>query len=409
MAFCMVLRGAAVAQESANAPQANMPLSLAPASDPGPGLACRQCGNASQVNLALSPDCWPPVCRSCDVCDPLQSCCPDADEYFLVPPRLRWYAAVDGAAIRRNPSHSVNFASLGILPTGSVSPTDVVLSTGDFNYDLAGAGRVVVGHTVNECLQIEVAYLGVSQAENTAAVRDSTPNAFGGVGNLFSPFGGFGRTPILGLDYNDFAQIRYTSSFQSFELNIRQRLATPPGRLTSSVFFGVRYIGILEDFQYDTHSNVTRSETVVADGALNSIHIAAGNEMVGPQIGALCEVYTSNRWWINVEMKGAVLNNRARQATDYRNVDNGITTATAGYRQEDHTAFAEELALTLIYRWSPQFITHIGYQALWLQDVALAPDNLNTNVDILTLGPAQLNHRSNTVYHGPFAGIVLGW
>jgi hypothetical protein len=78
-------------------------------------------------------------------------------------------------------------------------------------------------------------------------------------------------------------------------------------------------------------------------------------------------------------------------------------------RQEDHTAFAGELALTFVYRWSPHLTTRLGYQALWLEQLALAPDNLNTDLNILTLGPAQLNHDSGSVYHGPFAGIALGW
>jgi hypothetical protein len=30
-----------------------------------------------------------------------------------------------------------------------------VLSTGDLNYDLNPSGRLVVGHTFNECFQIE--------------------------------------------------------------------------------------------------------------------------------------------------------------------------------------------------------------------------------------------------------------
>ena len=46
-----------------------------------------------------------------------------------------------------------------------------------------------------------------------------------------------------------------------------------------------------------------------------------------------------------------------------------------------------------------------------MQDVALAPDNLNTNIDFLTIGAAQcrLNHTSSTLYHGPYAGVTVAW
>jgi hypothetical protein len=370
---------------------------------------CPQCGNVPQPNLAIPPDHWPPPCCASDPCDPLQSCCPNRDEYFIIPPRPRLYIVSEGAAIARFPGRSLDFASLGSIPTGTVSPENVVLSTGDFGHDFSAAGRLIVGHTFNECLQIEGVYFGVSEGENSGAVRDVTPNVHGGVGNLFSPFGAFGSTPALGLDFNNFAQIRYTSLLQGAELNMRRKMPAVPSKLTTSILFGVRYLGMPEDFQYDTISDITRSGAIATNGATNSIHVATTNDMVGPQIGALFEFYSDNRWWVNFEIKGAVLNNRAHQTTVYTNTDTGTTTVFSGSRQEDHTAFAEEISVEAMYRWSPHFSTQIGYRALWMQNLALAPDNLNTNVDILTLGPAQLNHNSTTLFHGPYAGVVLGW
>jgi hypothetical protein len=268
---------------------------------------------------------------------------------------------------------------------------------------------LVVGHTFNDCLQIEGIYFGVSQGDNTAAVRDNTPNVHGGVGDLFSPFGGFGSFPVLGLDFNNFAQIHYTSSLQGTELNIRRKLPTAASKLTTSILFGVRYTGLPEEFQYDTISDITSAGRVVTNGVLNSIHVSTTNEMVGPQIGALFEFYADNRWWVNVEMKAAVMNNEAHQSTTYTNTVNGVTTVYTGRALEDHTAFAEELSVSGVYRWTQHFTTQIGYKALWMQNLALAPDNLNTDINIITQGPAQLNHSSATVYHGPFAGVTLAW
>ena len=374
--------------------------------------AAQDGGFCPQPDLAVPPECWPPPCQGYEPCDPLRSRCPNQDEFFLVPPRPNWYVVADGAAIRRNPVGNFDFASLGLLPTGSAGPVNAVLSTGNFNYDFRAAGRVLIGHTFNECLQIEGIYTGVSEAENSAAVRDATPNVLGGTGNLFSPFGGFGAIPVDNLDYNNFAQIRYTSSLQSFELNIRRQLPMPPERLTASILFGVRYIDLPEDFQYFTQSDmvVNPPPNPPTPGVVaNTIHVATSNQMVGPQIGALFEFYVENRWWVNVEMKAALMNNRARQITDYQNVINGTVGAASFSRQEDHTSFAGDLVLTFVYRWSPHVTTRLGYQALWLQDLALAPDNFSTNIEIVRQGPAQLNHNAGTVYHGPFAGIALGW
>jgi hypothetical protein len=131
--------------------------------------------------------------------------------------------------------------------------------------------------------------------------------------------------------------------------------------------------------------------------------------MVGPEVGAKFEFYVQNRWWVNVEMKMALMSNRAEQSTEYFTVNNTGTHDYVGNRTEDHTAFAGDLALTFVYRWSPNFSTQLGYQAIWLERIALATDNLNTDINILTQGPAQLNHAGRTVFHGPQAGITIGW
>lgn len=337
-------------------------------------------------DLAVPEECWPPPCRalSCDPCDPLRSMCPRCDELFLVPPRPRLYGIVDGGGLRRNPGHTVNFASMD-------DPGNIVLATNNFNYDFRATGQVLVGCTINECLQIEGAYMAVSEAEDTAAVR--------GQANLFSPFGGFGANPIDGVDFNDFAQIHYTSSLQGGELNIRRHMPVPPSRLTMSILFGVRYIGLPEDLDYHT-------ESVAAS---NSIHVSANNQMVGPQLGARCEFYVDNRWWTCFEAKGALLNNRASQTTSGNVNFLGAAVPFSNSVREDHTSFAGELALTANYRWSPHFATRLGYRALWLTGVALAADNLNADLNLVVEGPAQLNHRSQTVYHGPFAGFEVGW
>ena len=404
LACWMILASWAAAQEGGRPDQPNAPVPRRPQNDPTMGLTsatCQTSGDTSLPDLVLPPEGWPPQCFAdpCDTCnDPIRSRCPRQDEYFLLPPRLRLYFTADGAAIRRNPTHNFDFATLH-------TPINFVVSTRDFNYDFRTAGHFLVGYTLNECLQIEGVYLGISQAENSEAVRDATPNLPGGSGNLFSPFGGFGAHPIIGLDYNNIAQISYASMLQSAELNIRRKVPMPAGRLSVSILFGVRWVGLPEDFDY-----LTQSSLPAPGGATNWIHVTTENQMVGPQFGALLEFCSDNRWWVNLEMKAAVMNNRSRQLTTYVNIDNlGNAHRFEGSQSEDHTAAVGDMAVTFVYRWSPNFSTRLGYQALYLTGTALAPANFTSNINQLTLGPAQLNHSENTVYHGPFAGVTVGW
>ncbi len=338
LAFWMMLASWAASQEDGSAVQ---PIPSTSHSQPCERcLGATPCQNCGHRSLALSPENWPPPCgaTSCDPCDEFKSC-PEDSDYYIIPPRCPWYAVFDGAAIVRNPPQTVTFATTP-SPLAGGSPVSV-LSTHEFHYDFAAAGRVVVGHTFNECYQLEGGYLNISELSNTVGVAD--PN-----GQIFSPFSLVANSPL------DFVQAAYSASLQSVELNVRRKIPMPD-RLTVSVLFGVRYIGLPEDFDF-----LARPTT----GTNTDIHVATKNEMVGPQIGTRFELYADNRWWMNCEVKAAVLNNRAQEST---------TGSFTGFAREDHTAFAGDLALTFVYRWSPHVSTHLGYQALWIEGMAQRP------------------------------------
>jgi len=339
------------------------------------------------------PDPCPPAGR-----DPVKSACPDELDFYMRPPRCPWYVMGDGMAMRRDDRGRFDAATVN-------TRTAVALSTADLDMDLRSGARVLVGRTLGECLQIEGVYFFVSEWDKGREIRNTAPNDAGGTGNLFSPFTNFGDPPLIGLDYNNFAGIRYASSLDNVELNVRRALPIRPGRLAASILVGVRYMDLPEQFQYRTESSLP-----APNGAINEVRVDTDNALLGPQIGAMLEFYAENRWWINFEIKGAVCNNRAGQGTFYRYTEPLIPTFTfEDSRKEDVTAFVGDLSLTFVYRWSPFFTTRLGYQAIWLDGLALAAENFNRDINILTQGPAQLQAEGRAVYHGPFAGIMLSW
>ena len=390
LALCLLVARPAASQEAAQAayppgmptvavpqplPQdSGQPLRPAPCPAGSPWLCCepqvppqcRQCGNVPQVDLAIPPEYWPPPCGECKPCDPLQTCCPNKEDFFLVPPRPCFYAVFDGAAIGRDLRRSFELAELDVLNGGNTVPA--VFATDGFDRDFVGAGRLLVGHTFGECFQIEGTYLGVREAETRAIV----PNG------------------------DDFAQFTYGSSLQSAELYLRRKVPMPPERLSVSILFGVRYFALPEELDYAPQSQ--------GPGTVGSIHVSTDNALIGPEIGALFQFSSDNRWWVNFEAKAAALNNHAVQSTTFFDLDDaGVELAAHG----DHTAFAGDLTLTFIYRWSTHFATRLGYQGIFLTGLALAPDNLNTNAPLGNQG--ELQHDADAIYHGPFAGIEVGW
>jgi hypothetical protein len=334
------------------------------------------------------------------------------EDFFIPPPQPCWYFRAEGAAIQRVPSTGVTFATLDIpLLSGEIGgPTQIAITTESFNYDFSPAGQFLIGHTLSECIQIEGVYTGVKTASNSQAARDDTPNPMGANGCLFSPFSNFGESvPISGVDYNNYAAITYTNSLQGAELNVRRQLPQPPWLGMMSVILGVRYIGMPEDLSYFTQSDVTSAGTIVTDGATNDIHVSTTNEMVGPQVGALLQFYLNQKWWADIGVKAAVMNNCCGEKSTYINIDDGITRVYESSQSGSHTSFAGELDLMCCYKWTPRFMTRVGYRALWLTGMALAQDNFNTNINFFTNDNTQLRQDAGIVYHGPYIGAELSW
>ena len=251
---------------------------------------CAGTGVPATLLLRWWPAKWPDPC-----CPPTLNTDVTKDfGYYLSLPKMTFYAIADGMALQRLPRTSVDFAVNG--------PGATVLSTSDFNYDYQAAGRILVGATLGDCFQVEGLYWRMTTAEDTEAIRDTTTNMLGGSGDLFSPFSLFGfNTPIIGVDYMNFVQIRYVSSLQDAEVNLRRVVPMPEGRLAVSILIGARYMGLPEEFDYNT----TTATIATGPGPTqtNNFKINTDNQMYGAQVGGLMEFDVDNRWWINFEFK----------------------------------------------------------------------------------------------------------
>jgi hypothetical protein len=356
----------------------------------GIALSQAQQGDDAPQHNPHGPACWPAPCVASED--------PDAKHLFgnyFIPPRTEWYSEFDIVAIQANAQAATTLLTYG---TTGVS----ALSTGNFGWDMQMGGKAIVGCTIDECWQLEGQYMEIATSNNNASVR-STTTPTGAVGNLQTPFGNFGAAPITGVDNNFFGSVHYTDSMQNGELILRRQMPTAPGRLTMSVLCGVRYTGVREEMEFDTLSNAPAPV-----GAANNYHVHTDNEMVGGELGALFEFYIENRWWLDFEFKGIIYNNQAKVITNYTFVTGTGTGAFTNTDQETHTSYAEDLTVSMVYRWSPHVATRLGYQAIIMQDVALAPENLPTNSTI-QFGPVEVNHNQTMIYQGPVAGLLIAW
>jgi hypothetical protein len=207
-------------------------------------------------------------------------------------------------------------------------------------------------------------------------------------------------TGVVGLDFNQFASIQFSSKLDSAEINIRRRVHVPQrrrGQGEASVLVGLRYMNDKEDFHYLTTSSA----------AVNDVSIHTSNDMFGAQFGFLLQFLVADRAWVDVDVKGAILGNRADQNTIYTNTDNaGVTTVYPGQADVRRTSFLGDLSVVFNYQLAPSLTFRAGYNAFWLTGVALASENFNSDINILQLGPAGIDHGGRVVYHGPNIGLV---
>jgi hypothetical protein len=306
----------------------------------------------------------------------------------------RFYVMADLIALKRDQSGSVPFATLNNQPVLSTEQRDI-----PFRYGM----RFLTGVSLSPWTRIEGLYLGLTDWIDSAGVRNDSPNVLGGDGNLFSRLSNFGNPPIPGIDYNTRAELYYRSILDNVELNWRQRLPAPAW-LEASFIFGARYISVREQFQLST-----KSEVPGPLGAQNQVNTGSGNDLIGAQIGGTVNAPIHDAWWIELELKGALCQNNAAQTTVYtQDAFGGVDTSTSSKRATS-TAFVGDLSLSLLCQCTDHIAVRFGYQAIWIDGLALASENVPTDVNVLTRGPAQLVDDGHVVYHGPHAGLMLSW
>ena len=58
------------------------------------------------------------------------------------------------------------------------------------------------------------------------------------------------------------------------------------------------------------------------------------------------------------------------------------------------------------WQMGPNWNLRLGYQAIFVNGVALGPQNFQTNNSLMRTGPGQLNDTGEVIYHGPVLGVM---
>lgn len=326
---------------------------------------------------------------------------------------VRWFDfAVDGMYLtRESVGRNIDISSRGAAAVGGI-----VLSTDDLAFDYEEGFRFTAATQVGPGSNLEFTYYGLFFYDDTAIAVRTGPLATDG---LFSVLSDFGTNPPGGFaetDNADLHLINYNSTFDSFELNFRQRWMAANCRYQGSWLWGARYFKLDEEFLFFSSST---DGLPPGDPARNlSYTVDTNNSLTGLQIGGDVWVCLMPGLRLGAEAKGGVYYN-------HMNVDSVITVNTLPltpginpFTEEQiqgDVAFVGDASLIATYRVNYQWTLRAGYQILFVDGVALATENFNTQPPAGPFGPLAaarvpfVDDDGNVLYHGMFAGAEFMW
>ena len=132
------------------------------------------------------------------------------------------------------------------------------------------------------------------------------------------------------------------------------------------------------------------------------------NNLYGLQIGADGKLFERGRFSIDGLVKAGIFDNNAEQTTEISVIFKKQRWASAS---ANAAAFAGETGLQCKYQVTQRLLLKLGYEAMWLQGVALAPGQIQETIateHILPPSTVQalgVNSGSNVLFQGFTAGF----
>jgi hypothetical protein len=251
--------------------------------------------------------------------------------------------------------------------------TTELANTSEFNMEIEAGFRLGFWLTHPSGLDWNVDYFNVGNFEDTVSREDAaTVNAFF--------FGGSFTTPPTSLT------AEYGSTLDSLEFGLRARQWPRIAPLVA-----IRFLQVEEEFNY--LSDVTNR---------TGFFSTTDNELYGIQFGFQGLIYQWCYTRLETTLKaGAYYNDIDVDATvNVGGVDTTFSSST------DWAAFSGEARVTLVCQLGPKMNFRIGYHALWLDGIALAP---NQNTERSFTPPTQVTDISDVLYNGGEIGFELTW
>ncbi len=341
------------------------------------------------------------------------SCCEICGAGYECPKLWTWY---NGAKILNRGRARSALLSTNVLGEG-------VLNVDNANFDVAGGYETRVQYFLkndpeNRDQFIEFVYWGLNEWKDEQSVNGQRltyeSGLFGGssftAGNLFASYN------IVDFNYADLHRIRYESEINNFELNWWFKPRPRPDRLALlpngkwqrqcqpgvyfNYAFGFRGLSLDEGFIFDSRG------VIDSEGGPDPLYgrqtIRSKNDTFGLQLAGEL-LFRRHRFEWGARVKAAPMFNWAEQTTD-------IALAHAPghvvrYAKDDDVCFMGEVSIVASYRILPRMRAFASWDMMWLDGVALAPEQLDFGLK----SPGVINDNGTVYFQGVSLGFDVVW
>ncbi len=377
-AFALVLAccGGAVAAEPAGSPQ------RLPAIDPVDSPASRIAGvrivrveepslgsvrSVEETFAEPAAACCPPVCSVVDNC--FRGCGPV-------------YGFAEALFYDRNNTADDRVV---VVDEGEM-PVEPLRSVGDLDTDLAPGFRATVGWHLGPCHCCnawEASYLGIYGWDDRIVVEGDNDLGVAGFA-LVNNFTGADRVTL-----------DYSSDLNSGELNCVHCLPLCCGRV--EFLLGFRYVAL--DERFDVRGTDFQQGTSL-------YRIDTNNDLFGGQLGVRLRKWSFYGFEAEMTAKAGLYGNQSQQLQTVSGDFPDVQFIPPSENDGTNVAFLGELNLTLIYPLTDRWAVRGGYNLLWLQGVALAPEQFGS---ILGDPPGDIRTDGGLFAHGASIGLEARW
>ena len=325
------------------------------------GVVAAQQGDDSRTRLSVVPvpepdeaydsdavasDCGSPSC--CDESDCCAEACCDLSDCCYCP---RWTFTAGALIMDRSAPDDAVLVDDPQQPGGPG-----LMNASEFDFDWRGGWEVgAIRHNVRcTCWDLEARYFRIDGWRAVWGVVDTQVGLLSGT---------------------------YDSHLDGFELNLRRSVGC--GWLT--VLGGFRFVELDESAAVFTDTRLV----------LTTARAGAVNDLYGFQLGADARLWGGCWLAWDAKVRAGVYGNEA--ATTVMSIQPGVPNLSAS-AEDSHTAFLGELGLTGTVQLVDCLALRAGYQLMWLEGVALAPDQFA--VADPTTGLATVDTSGGALYHG---------